>query len=194
MLSQIQPHFLYNCLNTIYYLCEKDTETAQKAISDFSDYLRGNMDSLDNERPVYFTTELTHIKNYLSLEKIRFDEYLNIAYDIQATNLKIPSLSVQPLVENAVKHGVGKAENGGTVVISSHELKKCFEISVTDDGVGFDTSKTNQNDVKSHVGIDNVRKRLEMICGAVLKIESTPGEGTKAVIKIPKDFDELNEN
>lgn len=194
MLSQIQPHFLYNCLNTIYYLCEKDTETAQKAISDFSDYLRGNMDSLNNDRPVYFTNELAHIKKYLSLEKIRFDEYLNIVYDIQATNFKIPSLSVQPLVENAVKHGAGKAENGGTVVISSRELKNCFEISVTDDGVGFDTSKANQNDGRSHVGIENVRKRLEMICGAVLKIESTPGEGTKAVIEIPKDSDEVTEN
>lgn len=114
MLSQIQPHFLYNALNTIYHLCEIDVEVAQKGIDDFSEYLRGNLDSLSRNCPVTFEKELKHMQIYLSLEKLRFDEDLKIVYDIQETNFVIPAISIQPLVENAVKYGVGKASGGGT--------------------------------------------------------------------------------
>lgn len=192
MLSQIQPHFLFNTLNTIYYLCEKDKVLAQKAISDFSDYLRGNIDALKNSSIIPFANELRHIEIYLSLEKMRFDD-LNIVYDIRAKNFKIPSLSLQPIVENAVKHGISKKDSAGTVIISSQELENCFEVSVIDDGVGFDTSQPYDNDGRAHIGIKNVRQRLEMICGASLEIMSNPGKGTKAVIKIPKE-DIDNEN
>lgn len=186
MLSQIQPHFIFNSLNTIYYLCEKDTASAQKAISDFSDYLRGNIDSLRNSATIPFSNELKHIEIYLSLEKMRFDDDLNIVYDIQAKNFMIPSLTLQPIVENAVKHGISKADSAGTVVISSRELENCFEISVTDDGIGFDTAQS-KDDGRTHIGIENVRQRLEMISGASLDIRSSPGNGTKAVVRIPKE-------
>lgn len=189
MLSQIQPHFLYNSLTSIYYLCAKDSEAARRAIKDFADYLRGNMDSLKQKTPVPFETELRHVEVYLSLEKMRFDEELQIKYDIQTKDFSIPSLTVQPLVENAVKYGVGKSPDGGTVNISTRENKDCYEVIVTDNGVGYDPDKT-QDDGRTHIGIDNVRSRLWGMSHATLDIVSVEGEGTTATIRIPKQIGE----
>lgn len=186
MLSQIQPHFLYNCLNTIYGLCEKDPSEAKRAVSDFSDYLRGNMDSLTRKAPIPFETELKHINVYLSLEKTRFKNKLDILWDIKAKDFMLPALTVQPLVENAVKHGICKAEKGGRVTISSRELDDRYEIEVSDNGVGFDVD-TPPHDGKSHLGIENVRSRLSKLCGGTLKLSSEMGKGTSAVIILPKE-------
>lgn len=185
MLSQIQPHFLYNSLNTIYGMCEKDPTAAKKAVSDFADYLRGNMDSLTRKSPVPFETELKLLKAYLSLEQTRFKKKLNIEWDIQTDSFMIPSLTVQPLVENAVKHGICRCERVGTVKISSRELEDCFEVEVSDNGAGFDVDEP-KNDGKSHLGIENVRSRLWKMCGAALEISSEKGKGTSAVIRLPK--------
>ena len=187
MMSQIQPHFLYNSLNAIYYLCAKDPEMAQEAIGQFSDYLRGNLDSLRTKEPVPFEKELDHIKNYLALEKMRFDDDLNIVYDIEAKDFKLPALSVQPIVENAVKYGVGKSPNGGTVTISSREYDDRFEIVVDDDGVGGYTEEKREYDGRSHIGIQNVRERLKLQCKGSLNIVSEPGVGTTVTIVIPKE-------
>lgn len=143
MISQIQPHFLYNSLTSIAQLCEKDPKRAKTATIDFANYLRGNMNSIKDEHPVPFETELSHLKTYLSLEKMRFGDDLNIVYDIGVTDFTIPSLTVQPLVENAVKHGVGMKEDGGTVTISTKEYDDRYKVVVSDDGVGFDTTKPN---------------------------------------------------
>lgn len=185
MLSQIKPHFLYNVLNIIYYLCEKDTKTAQKAIVDFSSYLRGNMDALTKTYPVPFSSELEHIRKYVYLEKMRFDDTLEVIYDIQTENFLIPSLTVQPLVENAIKHGICQLENGGTVKISSRECEDYFEVEIRDNGVGFDMNEI-KNDGKNHVGIENVKNRLWKMSKAVLEITSQKNMGTTAIIKIPK--------
>ncbi|MGN0470662.1 MAG: sensor histidine kinase [Acutalibacteraceae bacterium] len=186
MLSQIQPHFLYNTLTSIYCLCDKDPKAAKQAISQFSKYLRGNLDSIRRETPISFDDELKHVQNYLALEKMRFEDELEIVYDIQANDFLIPALTVQPLVENAVKHGLGDSDNGGTVKISSRELEDCFEIEITDNGVGFDTENI-MNDGEFHIGIENVRNRLELSCGGTLTINSAVGKGTTAIIKIPKE-------
>ncbi|MGN0805271.1 MAG: sensor histidine kinase [Candidatus Coproplasma sp.] len=185
MLSQIQPHFLYNTLNTIHYLCGKDAEVAQSAISSFSDYLRNNLDSIDCNELVLFDKELQHIKTYLELEKIRFGEELEIIYDIQTTSFLLPILTVQPLVENAVKHGTSKKRGGGSVTISTKECDNYFEIKVCDTGVGFDVAHY-ADDVKKHVGIVNVRERLLIMCNATLEITSEVGKGTEATVLIPK--------
>ncbi|MBQ1901530.1 MAG: histidine kinase [Lachnospiraceae bacterium] len=186
VMSQIQPHFLYNSLNSIYYLCGKNPQLAQRAISDFSDYLRGNLNALKGtNEPVPFTEELKHIEVYLSLEKLRFDDELEIIYDIETKDFFVPPLSIQPLIENAVKHGVGKAINGGTVKFETHEVLGGFLIRVTDDGVGFDQNE-ERNDDRSHIGIENVKKRLAMLIDATLTIESEPGKGTVATVFIPK--------
>ena len=186
MLSQIQPHFLFNALISISVLCEKNPMKAQTALNDFADYLRGNLDSLRRTAPVPFSKELKHIKIYLSLEQMRFESELNVVYDIEADSFLLPALTVQPLVENAVKYGVGKKPGGGTVTISTREEATCFSITVADDGVGYDPQET-QYDGRTHIGIDNVRARLAAMVGGTLTIQSEKGRGTSATIQLPKE-------
>ena len=186
MVSQIQPHFLYNCLNTIYHLCDRDVKTARKAVSDFSDYLRWNLKAVRSSVPVTFGEELEHVKVYLNLEKLRFDERLNVEYDIGTTAFLLPALSVQPLVENAVKHGLCPAEDGGTVTVASREYPDCFEVKITDNGVGY-TPGQEDSDGGMHVGIENVRKRLDAMCGGSLDIQSEEGKGTQVTVTVPKE-------
>ena len=185
MVSQIRPHFMYNALSSIAMLCKIKPDTAYEATINFSDYLRGNMDSLKQTAPVPFRKELEHLEKYLYIEKLRFGKKLNIEYDIQADSFEIPLLSVQPLVENAVKHGVGMKEDGGTVTIATRETDENYEIIVSDDGVGFDTSEV-KNDGRSHVGMENTKRRLKDMCNADVVITSVIGEGTTARIIIPK--------
>ncbi len=182
MLSQIQPHFLYNSLTAIAQLCESDPSKAKTATISFADYLRGNMDALKSKEPVPFSKELEHIENYLYLEQIRFGDDLEVIYDIETVDFRVPVLSVQPLVENAVKHGIKRK---GTIVIRSMELPDAYEVEVIDNGVGFERNQ-KKDDGKSHIGIQNVRNRLGEMCKGELSYVDTPGGGTTAIIRIPK--------
>lgn len=164
MVSQIQPHFMYNALTSIAMMCSIDPETAQEATVTFAKYLRGNMDSLKQTNPVPFTQELAHLKKYLYIEKLRFGNKLNVEYDIQPTDFVLPQLSIQPIVENAVKHGVGMKKKGGTVTIATRETDNAYEVIVSDDGVGFDTTAQKKDDGRSHVGMENTRRRLKDMC------------------------------
>ncbi|MGN0480099.1 MAG: sensor histidine kinase [Lachnospiraceae bacterium] len=185
-MSQIQPHFIYNSLNSIYHLCDKDVVMAQEAISDFSDYLRQSLSVIERSSLIYFEEELNHVKTYLKLEQLRFGNDLKVVYDVETTEFMLPALSVQPLVENAVKHGICQKEEGvGKVIITVKECKDCFKIIVSDDGVGFTPEYENKEEV--HVGIRNVRQRLNIMCNATLEIASQPGKGTEAIICIPKE-------
>lgn len=184
MLSQIQPHFLYNTLNAISKLCYDNPE-ANRALLTFSTYLRGNMDALAENKLISFEKELEHVQQYLWLEILRFEEKLKVFYEIQTTGFMLPALTLQPLVENAVRYGVSKKRSGGTVIIHTEEMEDNFRITVTDDGIGFDTEKPPK-DGRSHTGIPNVRGRLSAMCSGTLTIESTIGKGTIAVIEIPK--------
>ena len=192
MTSQIRPHFMYNALTSIAMMCEIDPKTAKEATITFAKYLRGNMDSLKQTAPVPFAQELEHLKKYLYIEKMRFDDLLNIEYDIQATDFILPLLSIQPLVENAVKHGVGMKEDGGTVKISTRETETAYEVIIEDDGVGFDVNE-KKSDGRTHVGMENTQKRLYDMCGGEVKIESVVGEGTTATVILPKEG-QPNEN
>ena len=183
MLSQIKPHFLYNVLNTIYHLYRKEPETAQDAISSFAEYLRCNMLSIEKSEPIPFAEEYQHIQTYLSLEQIRFRGKLDVIYDVDVTDFKLPPLTIEPLVENAVKHGVTKKRGGGSVTISTRRTDEAVLITVTDTGVGFDPD-TYMEDGKPHVGIRNVRDRLQNMVGGSLSITSTEN-GTVAVVTIP---------
>lgn len=185
MLSQIQPHFLYNSLVVIRQLCDIDPTQAKAAVTSFSDYLRGNLDSLVIKRPIPVTAELEHVKNYLSMEKLRFEDKLEVKYEINAENFNVPSLSIQPIAENAVIHGIMKKDEGGLIVISTDETDTHWTVSVTDNGIGFDP-KAIPDDGKTHIGISNVKQRLESMCDGTLSIESTMGEGTTVAIEIPK--------
>ncbi|MEG1578015.1 MAG: histidine kinase [Oscillospiraceae bacterium] len=185
MLSQIQPHFLYNTLTAICGLCDENPQEAKKVTAEFADYLRHNLESLTQSTPVPFEDELRHTQVYLGIEKKRFEEKLNIVYDIANVDFRIPALTIQPLVENAVKHGVTRKKAGGTVTISTREREDCSEIIISDNGVGFDVSEPPA-DTDTHVGIENVRGRLWSICHGTLDIKSKVGEGTAAIIRIPR--------
>ena len=191
MLSQIQPHFLYNTLNSIYQLCETNPMRARSMVNSFSEYLRNNLSSIEEQKLISFETELSHVKTYLDIEKVRFEDALEIEYDIKCTEFYLPVLTVQPIVENAVKHGTSKKRGGGKVTISTHENEDSFVIEVSDTGCGFDPTKP-KTDNKRHIGILNVRQRLSNMCGGILSIESVVGKGTLATIKIPKGV--KNEN
>ena len=184
MLSQIQPHFIYNTLGTIERMCLKDPGKASDLVRNFSLYLRGNFSELDSVTPIRFAEELKHVEYYVNIEKVRFPD-MNIEYDVETTEFVLPALSVQPLVENAIKHGLMRLETGGTVVIRSYETPTHFCVEVKDDGVGFDTSL--HIDEKKHVGLGNIRGRLKAMVNGDLILESKPGVGTKAVIMIPKE-------
>lgn len=185
MLSQIQPHFLYNTLNTIESLVSKDPEKAEILVRDFAMYLRENMDSLKQKEPVPFERELKHLQTYIEIEKIRFKDRLTLRYDFETTDFEVPILTVQPLVENAVRYGVMRKRLGGTVTVATREDTNGVRIIISDDGVGFDPY-IMQRDGRSHVGIDNVRERLQTQCGGSLMIDSIRGVGTIATIKIPR--------
>lgn len=186
MLSQIKPHFLYNVLNMVEELCNTSPETAKAAIGKFSRYLRENMNSIDKAGAIPFRKELDHTKLYVEIEQLRFEDALTVRYDIACTDFSIPALTLEPLVENAIRHGVRKNPGGrGTVVISTSETPAHFAVSVTDDGPGFDPANP-PTDEKSHVGLQNVRERLEQVCGGRLDIRSAPVRGTAATIILPK--------
>ena len=187
MISQIQPHFLYNALNTIKSLIRRDPKKAEQAVIDFSYYLRGNMDSLTHTEPIPFETELAHVKYYCDIELLRFSDKLKIEYDIQEKEFCVPTLSIQPIVENAIKHGVTKKPEGGTVRISTASDDKDYIVTVKDDGVGFDPSTIEEDDGRSHVGIQNIRYRFENMMHATVSIESEKGVGTTVTIRIPKN-------
>ncbi len=188
MLSQMQPHFIFNTLNTIYHLCEANPELARSTINSFSKYLRNNIDNLDCRDLIHFDKEMSFVKSYLDIEKVRFDDELQITFDLPVTNFKLPVLTVQPIVENAVKHGTSKKEGISTLCISTRETDRYYEIEIRDTGAGFDT--TLPIDERVHVGISNIRQRLRHLCNGTLNIESRLGEGTTAIIQIPKAEEE----
>ena len=188
-MSQIRPHFLYNVLTAIAQLCTQDPEKAKEATLFFAEYLRHNMDSLEGAELLPFDKELEHIHAYLKLEQLRFGDDLKILYDIRTKDFLIPALCLQPLVENAVKWGVGQKEDGGCVRLLTREEQGVVIVCIEDDGVGFDMEK---QDDRVHIGIENVRLRLEKLCQASMQIESKKGEGTRVTIRLPRGGGKMN--
>ena len=184
MISQIRPHFIYNTLGSIHRLCLEQPEQAAELTQNFSLYLRGNFSKLDNNNPIRLTTELEHVRCYVNIEKVRFPD-ITVNFDVRCDDFFLPALSIQPLVENAIKHGLMGLESGGTVTITAFETETDYCVCVKDDGVGFDTAAVS--DDKAHIGLQNIRGRLSTICGGALIVESTPGVGTTATITIPKE-------
>lgn len=193
MLSQIQPHFLFNSLTAIQQLCVEDPLMAEQSVTNFAKYLRGNINALGSAALIPFTKELDHVRAYLELEQMRFQDKLRVEFDIGVEAFLLPSLTVQPIVENAVRYGVGRRDIGGTVRIVSWEDEGWYYIEVADDGVGF-CPNVPPGDGKKHIGIDNVRDRLAGQCGGRLEIDSQPNQGTKVKIIIPKEHSNENFN
>ena len=183
MMSQIRPHFIYNTLGSIEQLCELDPPKAGELVHNFAKYLRGNFGELDNPRPILMSQEMEHVHHYINIENVRFPD-MTFSFEMKSEDFSLPALTVQPIVENAIKHGLMKLQKGGSIKVISYETDTDYCISVEDDGVGFDTGKLL--DEKEHIGIRNIRDRLKVMVGGKLEIESTEGVGTKVLITIPK--------
>ena len=181
MLSQINPHFIYNTLSTIAAMCDTAPKQAKYLTIDFSQYLRKNIGTLTSEELISFEQEMEHVECYLKIEKARFRERLNVNYSIGCKDFSVPPLTVQPLVENAIKHGITKKADGGTVKIITYGTDTKYVIEIIDDGAGFDAEAT-----ELHVGLQNVRDRIATMCRGELTVKSTVGVGTRVTIEIPK--------
>ena len=144
MMGQIQPHFIFNTLSSIRTLVMVDPKVAYNMLYDFSNYLRANIDNVTNMDGISFASEVSHIKSYVNIEKVRFGDKLEVEYDIQTDNFMVPPLSIQPLVENAIKHGVCKKIHGGTVILKSYEEADYNVVEVSDNGIGFNTESASK--------------------------------------------------
>lgn len=164
-------------------LCDYDARKAGELADQFAVYLRDNYADMSEAAMIPFSSELEHIRNYLAIEEVRFPG-LRVAYDIQAEGFLLPTLTVQPLVENAVRHGISKRRDAsGTVKIASFEEKDRYIIRISDDGVGFDPEAHRDG---KHIGIANAKTRLMLLCAGTLTLTSQRGQGTVCEIKIPK--------
>ncbi|WP_188890158.1 hybrid sensor histidine kinase/response regulator [Paenibacillus radicis (ex Gao et al. 2016)] len=188
--SQIKPHFVYNVLSGIISLCYSDGARAGKLLGEFSNYLRLSFDLDPRHAKVSLKRELSLTKSYIELEKARFGSRLNVEWDVdvQAEPL-IPALILQPLVENAIRHGVMKRLSGGTVIIRAKLGPKGLQIAVQDDGVGM-TAEQQERIFKSDrldgsIGMINVHKRLMNEFGQGLQVESVQEKGTTVAFVIP---------
>ena len=187
MMSQIRPHFIYNTLGSIEQLCSIDPGKAGELVHNFAKYLRGNFGELDNPKPILMSQEMEHVHHYISIENVRFPD-MTFSFEMNSDDFHIPALTIQPIVENAIKHGLMKLQKGGTIRVVSYETDNHYCVSVEDDGVGFDTDVLL--DERKHVGIRNIRGRLKAMVNGTLEIESTEGVGTKVLITIPKEVEQ----
>lgn len=185
MMSQIQPHFLYNTLTTIRALVGRDPARAQEVIASFAAYLRTNMDSMNLTAPVPFSKELEHTMTYTEIEQLRFPDLI-VEYDIKDKNFLLPALSVQPMVENAIKHGIRKrTEPGGKVTIKTYKSGASHIVEITDNGAGF-SDDTPKDPTRSHIGLMNTKSRIEEMMHGEFIIKSEKNVGTTISFVIPE--------
>jgi len=188
MMTQIQPHFLFNTLSAIRTLCAKDPPTAIHVIEQFSIYLRQNLETLDRTNLVPLSRELEHTRIYAEIEMLRFPN-IRVDYDIQDADYSIPPLTIQPLVENAIRHGVRIREEG-VVALKTYRDGKDHVIVIADNGTGFD-ARVPQSEGGTHIGLANVKDRVERLCRGSMTIDSRPGEGTAVTLRLPAASDTL---
>lgn len=181
--GQIRTHFVFNVLNAISGLCKYDPAKADDAIVRFSRYLRSNIDIMQAETLVPFPASLQHVENYVSLEQIRFGDSLRFVTDIQVDDFLLPPLVLQPLVENAIKHGITSQSQGGTVTLQTLRQDGHILIRISDDGVGFDPTQAAD---EGSIALQNIHFRLQHMVNGTLHIESTPGQGTVCTVSIPE--------
>ena len=182
MMSQIQPHFLFNTLNTIRALYTKDPPLAERTIEDFSLYLRQNLESLGRTEKIPLSRELEHTRLYAEIEKLRFPG-IRVEYDIREADCLIPPLTVQPLVENAIRHGIRGRGDGWVRITSRTEGGRCV-ITVEDNGCGFDKGVLD-GETPGHIGLKNVRARVEQMCHGTMTVDTAPGKGTRIEVSVP---------
>ena len=211
--EQISPHYIYNSLQSISGLCGEENEKAKTAIDAFAGYLRGNLESFTDEDLIPFTKELAHTRAYLELEEIAGNRRFSTDYILETTDFMLPPLVLQPVVENAVKHGTAAGsgkntaenESAAVITIATYERDGDVYIEVTDIAESRDSDAVSNHEIVANVempesakkriktksvGLENVRTRLAIQCDGTLDISSLD-KGTKVTIKLPKSATQM---
>ena len=186
MMLQMRPHFIYNSMTGIYYLCDQDPRKAKQVTLDFTTYLRKNFAAIASEEPIPFGEELEHTRAYLAVEQAQFEDSLFVVFDTPHTHFRVPPLTLQPIVENAVVHGMRASNAPIHVSVVTRKTASASEIVVEDDGPGFKPADNNE----PHIALNNIRERLELMCGGKLTISPREGGGTSVKVTIPLDQSE----
>ena len=194
LINQIRPHFINNVMTTIRSMIRYDPDEAEKMVYRFTQYLGYNIDALTGTELCPFSMELDHIRAYLEIEQAHLRPRLRVEYDVAADDFELPPLSVQPFVENAVKHGIAPKQGTGTLTVATRETDAAYVIRIEDDGVGFDVTRPFDTRGGHGLGLNNARERLALMVNGTVELSSAPGQGTRVCISIPKlreeDFDE----
>ena len=186
MVLQMRPHFIYNTMMSIYYLCKQDADLAQQVTLDFTTYLRKNFTAIASEEPIPFAEELAHTRAYLSVEQAQFEDFLFVDYDTPHVDFRVPPLTLQPIVENAVKHGMDPDAASFHISIRTMKTEDMSVIVVENDGADFDALGTGAaDDSEPHIALKNIRQRLEMMCRGKMTISPREGGGTIVKVEIP---------
>lgn len=182
MVLQMRPHFIYNTMMGIYYLCDQDSGKAKQVTLDFTTYLRKNFTAIASEDTIPFQDELEHTRAYLAVEQAQFEDVLFVNFDTPHTMFRVPPLTLQPIVENAVKHGMKSSSEPIHISVVTRQTDNSSEIIVEDDGVGFNPVDDNE----PHIALDNIRQRLELMCKGKLVISEREGGGLSVRVTIPE--------
>ena len=181
LVLQMRPHFIHNTMLSIYYLCRQDPEEAQRVTLNFNKYLEKNLNALASKETIPFSEELEHTRAYLNVEQALYEENLFVEYDLPHVNFRVPPLTLQPVVENAVKHGLDPDSEPVRISIRTRKTNAGSEIIVSDNGPGFEPA----DDDRPHIALANIRKRLEMMCGGSMTILPREGGGTVVKLTVP---------
>ncbi len=181
MVLQMRPHFIYNTMTSIYCLCAQNPKLARQLIMDFTTYLRKNFTAIASAAPIPFSSELEHTRAYLAVEQAQYEDSLFVDYDTPHTCFRVPPLTLQPIVENAVKHGRDPYAGQFYISIRTQKTDSGSKIIVADNGRGFNTT----DDSEPHTALKNIQQRLEIMCGGNLTITPNDGGGTVVTVIIP---------
>ena len=180
--ARMRPHFIYNTLLSIYYLCAQDTKKTQRVIRNFTRYLQNNFTAITEEKPILFKKELEHTRAYLAVEQACYEGKLFVEFDTPDLYFRIPALTLQPIVENAVKHGLVPGRPPLYVSVATEDTGKGIRITVEDTGPGFSPAEYNEG----HITLDSIRERLRILCDGTLTTEPREAGGTKVTIFVPR--------
>ena len=181
MVLQMRPHFIYNTMMSIYYLCKQDADKAQQVTLDFTTYLRKNFTAVASEKPVPFKDELEHTRAYLAVEQAQHEDMLYVDYDTPHVDFKVPPLTLQPLLENAVKHSLDPNGEPLRIYVKTRLTDSGSEIVVENNGTDYQPANDNQ----PHTALVNIQQRLDMMCKGTLSIAPREGGGTVVKVIIP---------
>ena len=181
MVLQMRPHFIYNVMTSIYSLCSQDPSLARQVVLDFTTYLRKNFTAIASSAPIPFSSELEHTRAYLAVEQALYEDSLMVEYDTPHTLFHVPPLTLQPIVENSVKHGRNPFAGPLRISIRTRKTETGSEIIVADSGSGFDPAENGE----PHLALKNIQQRLEIMGGGYLTIAPLDGGGTVVTVTVP---------